>query len=110
MIVCQYDSERHDTRTDVGKGSIIGVLALRLVRLTHLVVSKADASVLSLGARAFDEFGKDEHAEKEDGSENGKDSAGDCVLGANVEPVVIKTCTASCGPLLLAGNGVVLEQ
>jgi hypothetical protein len=27
-----------------------------------------------------------------------------------VEPLVIETCTASCGPLLLAGNGVVLGQ
>lgn len=27
--VCQHDSERHDTRTDVGKRSVIGVLALR---------------------------------------------------------------------------------
>jgi len=89
--VRQHDSERRDTRTDVGKGSIIGVLALRWVRLTHLVVSKADASALSLGTRAFDEFGEEEHAEEEDSSQDGKDSAGDRVLGANVEPFTIKT-------------------
>jgi hypothetical protein len=61
------------------------------VRLTHLVISKADASVLSLGTRAFDELEEEEHAEQKDSSKNGKYSARDRVLGANVEPLILKT-------------------
>lgn len=80
------------------------------MRLTYLIVSKTNASVLSPGTGALDEFGEDEHAEEEDSSQDGKDSAGNRVLGANVEPLILKTCAASSSPLLLASNGVVLEQ
>lgn len=59
--------------------------------MTHLVVSKADASALSLGTGVLDKFGENKHAEEEHSSENGKDSAGGRVLGTDVEQVILKT-------------------
>jgi len=61
------------------------------VRLTHLVVSKVDATVAGLGTGALDELGEDEHAEEEDRRKDRKDGARDRVLGADVGPVVVKT-------------------
>ena len=61
------------------------------MRLTHLVVSKADASALSLGTGILDEFGENKHAEEEDSSQNGEDSAGNLVLRADLEPATLKT-------------------
>lgn len=66
-----------------------------------------EANVL-LGTRTLDELGKREHTDKQHcsaGSHNG----GSCtVLGADVEVVVLQAILASCSPLLVGADGVVL--
>lgn len=73
---------------------------------THLVIRKAD---ILLRTRALDKLGESNNADEQDRRASSHDGRGHAVLRANVEVPALQAVLAGGGPLLVRGDGIVLN-
>ena len=73
---------------------------------THLIIRKAD---VLLGTRALDELGESNDADEQGRRASSHDGRGHAVLGTNVEVLVLQAVLAGGSPLLVRGDGIVLN-